>query len=310
MTTPPMTRHRKRVSLCIASVALLALFVLAPTLHADDYKVIPLDTSTGAAPAPGSDNAKRHERDITDPRSKQRWVVNVVNPTLTLVQPPADKANGSAVVICPGGGFAILSIDSEGLDVAKFLAAQGVTCFVLKYRLMETKTNQPLVELFTRKDLNDAIANGFKNAAPDGLAAVQYVREHAKDYAIDPKRIGIIGFSAGGMVTVATALRGEGSSRPDFAASIYGAYDLAKFGDKVSAGAPPMFVVVAEDDPLKLAPSCVTLYQAWAAAHNKAELHVYTKGGHGFGMNKRGLPIDTWADRYVDWLTLLNVIKK
>lgn len=306
MTTPQLTIHRKRLSLRTASVVLLALFVLAPAVRADDFKIVPLD----AGVAPSSEKPKRPERDLKDPRSKQRWVVNVTRPTLMVVQPPADMANGSAVVICPGGGFAILSIDSEGIDVAKFLAARGITCFVLKYRLMETKTDHPLVELFTRKDLNEAIASGFKNAAPDGLAAVRYVREHAKDYAVDPNRIGIIGFSAGGMVSVATALRGEAGSRPDFAASIYGAYDLAKFGDKVSAGAPPMFVVVAEDDPLRLAPSCVALYQAWAAAHKKAELHVYTKGGHGFGMNKQGLPIDTWADRYVDWLTLLNVMKK
>ncbi len=299
-----MITHPSNASLRTAPLILLTLLLMAPTLRGDDFKVVPLDVAV----TPGSEN--RHEREIKFPKSEQRMVVNVVKPTLTVVSPPPDKANGSAVVICPGGGFAILSIDSEGLDVAKFLAARGVTCFVLKYRLMETRTEQPLVELFTRKDLKAAIATGFKNAAPDGLAAVRHVREHATDYGVDPKHVGIIGFSAGGMVALAVALRGEGSSRPDFAATIYGAYDLAEYGDKVRPDAPPLFVLVAQDDPLKLAPACVAVYQAWDAAHKKAELHVYTKGGHGFGMNKHGLPIDTWADRYADWLTQLNVIKK
>jgi acetyl esterase/lipase len=304
MSTPQMMTHRRRHSLRTVPVVFLVVFMIAPIVHADDFNVVPLDV----AAAPGAE--KRHEREINFPNSSQRMVVNVVKPSLIVVPPAAEKANGAAVVICPGGGFAILSIDSEGLEVAKFLAARGVTCFVLKYRLMETKTNSPLVELFTRKDLKQAIASGFKNAAPDGLAAVQYVREHAKDYGVDPNRIGILGFSAGGMVTVAVALRGEANSRPNFAASIYGAYDLAEYGDKVHPGVPPLFILVAEDDPLKLAAPCIAIYQAWGAAHKKAELHVYTKGGHGFGMTKQGLPIDTWADRYVDWLTLLNVIKK
>jgi acetyl esterase/lipase len=302
MTT--LRSHLLRIAL--VPTVLLALFVIAPTVHADDFKVVPLD----AGVASGSEKPNRPERDLKAPGSQQRWVVNVARPSLIVVPPPADKANGSAVVICPGGGFAILSIDSEGLEVAKFLAARGITCFVLKYRLMETKTNSPLVELFTRKDLKQAIKTGFKHAAPDGLAAVQHVREHAQDYAVDPNRVGILGFSAGGMIAIAVALRGEAASRPAFAATIYGAYDLAEYGDKVQPGAPPLFILVAEDDPLKLAAPCITIYQAWAAAHKKAELHVYTKGGHGFGMNKQGLPIDTWADRYVDWLSLLNVMKK
>jgi acetyl esterase/lipase len=260
--------------------------------------------------APGSENSKQVERQLGASKTGQSIVVNVVRPTLTVVRPESGKANGSGVVICPGGGFAILSIESEGLDVAKFLAARGVICFVLKYRLMETKTDSPLTELFTRKDLKEAIAAGFKVAAPDGIAAVRHVRQHAKEYDVDPDRVGILGFSAGGMVAVAAALRGDAGSRPAFAATIYGAYDLTAAGDKVDKDAPPLFVTVAQDDPLKLAPSCVALYQAWAAAGKRAELHVYMNGGHGFGMNRRGLPIDAWADRYVEWLTQLKVMKK
>jgi acetyl esterase/lipase len=287
-------------------VVLLAILVGAPAVRAEDFQVVPLPVGTATA----VEKRERPERELKDPKTHQRWVVNVVQPTLTVVRPAADQANGSAVVICPGGGFAILSIDSDGFDVAKFLAARGITSFVLKYRLMETKTDYPLVELFTRKDLKEAIASGFKNATPDGLAALQHVREHAKDYGVDPNRVGILGFSAGGMIAIAVALRGEADSRPAFAASIYGAYDLAAAGDQVHPGTPPLFILAAQDDPLRLAAPCVAIYQAWAAAHKKAELHLYTKGGHGFGMNKQGLPIDTWAERYVEWLALLNVMKK
>jgi acetyl esterase/lipase len=303
MTTCPGRVHR-RIVLRLAAVA--GLLAVVPAVRADDFKVVPLYDGV----APGSEKREQRERELKDARSKQRIIVNVVKPTLTVVRPEASQANGSAVVICPGGGFAILSIESEGLDVAKFLAAKGVTCFVLKYRLMETRTDNPLAELFTRKDLKEAVAGGFKAATPDGLAAVRHVREHAKDYGVDANRVGILGFSAGGMIATAVALRGDDKSRPAFAATIYGAYDLAEADDKVPKDAPPLFVLAAQDDPLKLAPSCVALYQAWSAANKPAELHVYAKGGHGFGMNRQGLPTDTWADRYVDWLTQLNVMKK
>ena len=270
-----MTTRRMGLSLgtVVRAALLLALFVVAPAVRADEFKVVPLDA--GVAP----DFKKRHERELNFPKSTQRMVVNVVQPSLIVVPPAADKANGSAVVICPGGGFAILSIDSEGLEVAKFLAARGITCFILKYRLMETKTNSPLVELFTRKDLKEAIASGFKNATPDGLAAVRYVHEHAQDYGVDPDRVGILGFSAGGMIALAVAVRGEGNTRPAFAASIYGPYDLEGAGDKVPDDAPPLFLLAAQDDPLKLSTPCVAVYQAWVAAAQEGRIAPVHKGG-------------------------------
>src|SRR5262249_7113178 len=135
--------------------------------------------------------------------------------------------------------------------------------------------------------------------------AVKVVRSHAGNWGIKPDRIGIIGFSAGGMVTTAVATEYDAESRPNFAAPIYG----PGFGSvKVPRDAPPLFILCAGDDPLVPAADSVRLYSEWKAAGKSAELHIYAKGSHGFGMRKQGLPIDTWADRYVDWLTLLNVM--
>jgi acetyl esterase/lipase len=295
---------RRRIGLGVAIIA--CLLGVATSAHAGELKIVPLYNGV----APGSEKWKQQERELKDPWTKQRIIVNVVKPTLTVVRPEAEKANGSAVVICPGGGFTILSIESEGLDAARFLAGKGVTCFVLKYRLIESKTESPFIELLMRKDFKEVFERMFKTATDDGLAAMRFVREHAKEYGVDPKRTGVLGFSAGGMVAAAVALRGDAKSRPAFAGVIYGAYDLAECGDKVHKEAPPLFLTAAQDDPLKLAPTCVALYQAWAAADKPAELHVYMKGGHGFGMNKQGLPIDAWAERFIEWLTVLKVLKK
>ena len=132
-------------------------------------------------------------------------VFNVASPTLTVFPADLAKANGTAVVICPGGAFFGLSIDSEGNDVARWLNEKGVACFVLKYRLVECKTDDPTRELMTRGNLDDVVAPIVKLAMADGNAAIGHARKHAKDYGINPERIGIIGFSAGGTVTASVA---------------------------------------------------------------------------------------------------------
>src|SRR2546423_3712856 len=169
-------------------------------------------------PAPGSENWKQEEKENRTNLWQTRVVFNVANPTLTVFPADPAKANGTAVVICPGGAFFALSIDSEGFDVARWLKAKGVTCFVLKYRLVECKTDDPTRELMTRGKLDDVVAPIVKLAMADGNAAVAYVRKHAKEYGVNPERIGIMGFSAGGTVTASVAFNYSPDSRPNFVA--------------------------------------------------------------------------------------------
>lgn len=251
--------------------------------------------------APGSEHWKQKEAENTSNRWQTRIVYNVVDPTLTIFKPAA--ANGTSVVICPGGGFHALSIDSEGFEVARWLAAKGITCFVLKYRLVESKTADPTAELMAKKgeQTETDIAPVIKLAMADGLAALGYVRQHAGEYGLNPKRIGIMGFSAGGTVAASVMYNYSPQTRPDFVAPIYLQYEWA-IKKAVPADAPPAFILAATDDPLGLAPHSVQLYTDWTKAKKPAELHLYANGGHGFGMRKNNLPSDRWIDLFGTWL--------
>lgn len=261
-------------------------------------------------PAPGSETWKQTEKENRTNFWQTRVVYNVASPTLTVFQPESGKGNGTAVVICPGGAFHALSIDSEGFDVARWLVTRGVTGFVLKYRLVECRTDDPTTELMTKGGkLDEAVAPVIKLAMADGQAAVAYIRRHATEYQLKPDRIGIIGFSAGGTVTASVAYNYTPETRPDFAAPIYLQYDWAIKGE-VPADGPPMFILAASDDPLRLAPHSVALYKDWTGAGKSAELHLYTKGGHGFGMRKQNLPTGRWIERFAEWLEVQGFLKK
>ena len=254
--------------------------------------------------APGSEDWNYSEQVSLTNLWQARLIFNVVNPTLTVFRPDAKTANGTGVVICPGGGFFALGIDSEGFDVARWLAKKGFTCFVLKYRLVHCKTSDPTTEIFTRGNLDEVVAPTVKLALEDGKTAIGYLRMHAKDYDLKPDRIGIIGFSAGGTVATSVAFNYTPETRPNFVAPIYPAYKWAIKDHGVPSDAPPMFILAATDDPFKLAPESVALYHDWTAANKSAELHVYSVGGHGFGMKKQYLPSDDWIRLFADWLAL------
>jgi len=290
----------------LLSLTVGAFLALGTVAHAAGEKVVDLYDGV----APGSENWKHSEKEVKHEPGKPRIIFNVAKPTLTVFQPEAGKANGTAVVICPGGGFFMLSIDSEGYEVARYLTAKGVTCFVLKYRLLQCETDNPLVEALSGGNYQEKVAPIIKLALADGMAAMAHIRTHAKDYGVNPGRIGIMDFSAGGTVAASVAYSYTAETRPDFVAPIYLAHDVAIKGDGVRSDAPPLFVVAASDDQLGLAPQSVAMYQAWTAAKKPAELHMYAKGGHGFGMNKQNLPCDTWADRLADWLQMQGLLKK
>ena len=186
-------------------------------------------------PAPGSEAWKLPERQIKFGPAMTQVIVNVVQPTLTAFAPQAGTANGTGVVICPGGGFCMLCVDHEGYDVARYLTARGVTCFVLKYRLLQCETENPMLEASSGGNFLEKVAPIIKLALADGLAAMAHVRTHAKDYGVHPDRIGVMGFSAGGIVAASVAYNYTAETRPDFVAPIYLAHDLVIQGDGVVA---------------------------------------------------------------------------
>jgi acetyl esterase/lipase len=272
-------------------------------------EVIPLYNGT----PPGSTAENYPEKAYFSKAWNTDVVSNVTKPTLTVFKPAAGTANGTAIVVCPGGGFMALSINSEGIDVAKYLATKGVTAFVLKYRLAHTgeDATQEFMDLYTsnRPKFAELVKPVVPLSIADGLAAVTYVRKHAAEFGVSPERVGIIGFSAGGSVTMGVGTQYTAESRPAFLAPIYAGG--SRFKDApVPADAPPMFVLAATDDNLGLAPDSVMLYEKWTAAHKPAELHMYEKGGHGFGMRQHGIPTDRWIERFVDWLELEGFLKK
>ena len=265
--------------------------------------------------APGSENWTQKESEFTSPPFVGLMVRNVVDPTLKVFKPA--RPNGTAVIVCPGGGFHWLSYQTEGTEVAEWLAARGVTAFVLKYRLADTgptmddmmKAAQDLMK-YLDKVAKDSAATGLPRfpesmtkimplAVADGAAAVKYVREHATDFSINPGKIGMIGFSAGAWVQLGTIMKGDSLSQPNFGGHIYGG-DTG--GEKIPANAPPLFILSAADDAV--AKTNPDLMKQWKAAGKSVELHIYSTGGHGFGMQKKNLPIDTWIERFGDWLKL------
>lgn len=261
--------------------------------------------------APGSEDWTHSEQEYFSPIFQTEVVTNVVHPTLTPFL-PTENATGSAVIIAPGGGFHALSINSEGNDVAKWLNEKGIAAFVLRYRLFPTGKDgvqEMMKKASNRANFIQDMAKIAPLAGADGLQAVRYVRIHAEEYDISPKRIGLMGFSAGGTVAAYVAFNAESKDRPDFVAPIYASLGALKEAE-VPQHAPPMFVLAATDDPLGLATDSVTLYRKWLEAGKSVELHMYSKGGHGFGMKQQNLPSDKWIERFYEWMSTQGFLKK
>jgi len=286
----------------------LLFAVLSMVAFAAAQDVVPLYPGT----PPGSTQENYPEKQYFSKVWNEDVVANVSRPTLTIFKPSPELKNGTAVVICPGGGFMALSIATEGTNVAKYLAAKGVTAFVLKYRLAHTgeDATQEFGALYAdRPKYDEMIKNVTPLALADGLAAVAYVRQHASEWGISPDHVGIIGFSAGGFIVAQVAVQYASEGRPAFVAVIYGGLDFFRDAH-VPPDAPPMFIAAATDDELGLAPQSIAVYQKWTNAHKSAELHMYAKGGHGFGMRQQNIPTDHWIDRFADWLQLEGFLNK
>ncbi|MEE2796610.1 MAG: alpha/beta hydrolase [Planctomycetota bacterium] len=229
-------------------------------------------------------------------------ITNVTRPQMTVYRP--NDPNGAAVLVCPGGGYKILAYEHEGTDVCEFLTEHGVTAILLKYRVPSSQ----------------------EVALQDAQRAIGMIHHHAEEWGIDPDRIGMLGFSAGGNLTVMTCLHGSertyeidekldiNNPTPSFAIPVYPAY-LVERGTEgpllsaitVKVTSPPLCLVHAADDPWT-ASSSFLLAVEYKKHDVPCEVHVYAKGGHGFGMKKKGLPVDAWPDRVVEWMDSMGYL--
>ncbi len=258
--------------------------------------------------APGSEDA--HQVEQWEHLAHDRVARNVTRPTLTPILPSRSRATGAAVIVAPGGGFMVLSMDKEGYQVARWLADHGIAAFLLKYRINPTPVSEAeFAELgnrmFAPRPPGAAAAPLPKSdlAIADAQEALRLVRRRASEWGVDSKRVGMVGFSAGAIAVLQVALRNAADARPDFIAPIYGPMDAVT----VPANAPPMFVARAADDPL-LGLGDFGLIQAWRKAGAAVELHVYEHGGHGFGASQLGTTSDLWMDEFYAWLKSNGVL--
>lgn len=267
---------------------------------------------------PNSKPATDQERtEVTD--SGVTIVHQISKPTLTVFVADKLKANGTAVIIFPGGGYWVNAIQHEGFDVAKLLAAQGITAFVVKYRIPNDAT----------------MVNREIGPWQDAQQAIKVVRQRAKEWSINPNQVGVMGFSAGGHLAATVSTHYSESVipnpekvnlRPDFSILVYPVISFVegvghmgsreqiigknpskekiKFysnEQQVTADTPPAFLVHAADDDAVPAENSIRFYQSLQKNHVKAELHLYQSGGHGFGLNNPSTA-DAWMDRCLNWL--------
>jgi len=240
------------------------------------------------------------EKDYYSSIWETQVVTNVSVPSMQIFKPAPEMANGTSVIIAPGGGLYAHSIAKEGTDVAKWLNQKGITAFVLKYRLVPTGEDG-VKELMAAQDKVIPTVKGvLPYSIKDGINAIAYVRKNASSLGIDPTKVGFMGFSAGGAVTLGVIYNTEEATAPNFIVPVY-AWTSVLEAQELPEEAPPMFMVCAADDPLMLAPANIKLYTEYIDEGHTGELHMYAKGGHGFGMQAQGKPSDQWIDRFYEW---------
>jgi acetyl esterase/lipase len=290
----------------------LGAFALSCCLHAADDKPLVLDLWEGKPPGA---EIKEEEKDFTKPGEglvAGKRVIrlgNVSKPTITVYRPAKDKDTGTAVIVCPGGGYHILAWDLEGTEVATWLNSLGVTAVVLKYRVPRRpgEKDTPLGPL------------------QDAQKAIRLVRGKAKEWGLKPDSIGILGFSAGGHLAASASIlhakesypadKEEVGCRPDFTLLIYPAY-LANVDKtalrkelEVTKDTPPMFLVHAADDGVPSENSAL-LYLALRKAKVSAELHIFAAGGHGYGLRKTAMPVTAWPELAGEWMKKRGLLGK
>ena len=298
----------------LAVVAIAACLLAAPA-QAQNDKMTPIPTpaqqdaiTLGTGPLPGAAVVESWYRQYD-----RNFARNVTIATLTPFLPDPSKGTGTAVIVAPGGGFRSLSMENEGSDVARALAARGVAAFVLKYRLIPTPPDRAafersMAEMFAgagqprRQFASDPAGPLLAQQLADARAAFALIRNRSSEWHIDPARIGMIGFSAGATLTLQTELHTR-DARPAFIGIIYGPLQPVT----VPPDAPPMFVALAADDPI-FGGRGTGLVQSWMAAKRPVEFHLYEQGGHGFGMYQKETTSTGWFDAFVRWLGMHGLL--
>jgi acetyl esterase/lipase len=309
-------KARHRFNRLLGAAAIVCAYALAVPAHAQNDKMTPIAIpaqpdaivlNTGALPGAKAQESWHSQYGSVFAR-------NVTVATLTPFLPDPAKATGAAVIVAPGGGFKTLSMNNEGWDVAKALADQGVAAFVLKYRLNQTPQEMAAFEDDMRKMFSGTARprppspqDSAATLAPqiaDARAAFALVRARAGTWHVDPDRIGMVGFSAGAMLTMATTLHGQ-DAKPAFIGDIYGPLAAVT----VPADAPPLFVALAADDPL-FGNGNFGLIDSWRAARRPVEFHLFEQGGHGFGMYQKTTTSTGWFDAFSRWLGMHGYLKR
>jgi acetyl esterase/lipase len=299
-------------SLLCASVALCFQFLSPVSLQAAELNVPKPDATVVLFPKGAPQEKGDLPPEAPQPPKNNDNIIrlgNVSAPELAIYKPAADKANGAAVVICPGGGYSILAYNHEGTEVAEWLNSLGVTGIVLKYRVPARKERA-------------------RHDAPleDVQRAIGIVRHRASEWGIDPARIGVLGFSAGGNLAALASTNYEKrtypevdeadkmSCRPDFSVLIYPAYLVDKQNVlqpelKITDKTPPTFIAITQDDAVRVQ-GPLYYYLALTEAKVKAEMHIYPIGGHGYGLRPSKNLVSSWPARAGDWLGSIGVLEK
>lgn len=284
---------------CLSWAVLSSLFSISVAV-ADFPANLPAAVPLWSQGAPGSEGRSAEPEEITGEN-----VCNVHRPTLTPFIPDAEKATGTGVIICPGGGHSKLCLGHEGYALAEWFRDRGIAAFVLKYRLARDKGSTYTIE---------------EHAMADTRRAIRTIRSRAEEWRTKSDRLGILGFSAGGELAAYSAMKSDAgkkdsadpierqSSRPDFQALIYpGKSDTFT----VEAGMPPVFIAAGYGDRPDIAEGMATVYLKYKAAKVPAELHLYSNAGHGFGYRHNGKPSAAarWPERFTEWLTDSGFLK-
>ena len=289
-------RAGRTTSHCIFLIKILApvCILLLPLTGVAQKKIIPLH-----AKVPAGEKWNWDELETNNTPLQVRIAYNITKPTLTVFAP--DTANGTAVIVCPGGGFHVLNIEHEGEQIAKQLSEKGITAFLLRYRVVHSLTDDPWKEMMNKMQdsarFQQTIGTAEKMATEDLKTAIKYLRSFAAELKIDPKRIGVIGFSAGGTLAINLSMSEQSETKPDFTGIINSTFNA---NERIAAplNAPPAFIAAASDDKAAISSNSAALYHAWIASQNSAELYIHTKRGDRLQPSAG----NSWIERFMEWL--------